>query len=126
MADEKKDKSHAVGAISSSAQIKPDRETVDRRPPKYPSRPSIAPTTKNRFPELAEAMKVAHRFLTEKGSPYRFCVYEIEDEVYIDLVILGKDGKIAQIKRKNITKDEFQKWLGMIQNGEGLFFEKTV
>jgi len=56
-------------------------------------------------------------------SPYRFCVYQEDDDVFIDVVILGEDGKIKKIEKKNITDDEFSTWLNHIENGYGLLLD---
>jgi len=68
----------------------------------------------------------AHEHLIKTKSPYRFCVYQEEDELFIDLVILNEKGKIGSIKKKNITNDEFTLWLKMVQTGEGLLFDEEA
>lgn len=85
-----------------------------------------AESSKEHFKELSDAVEKAHEHLIKTKSPYRFCVYQEEDELFIDLVILNEEGKIGSIKKKNITNDEFTLWLKMVQTGEGLLFDKEV
>ncbi len=80
----------------------------------------------NHFQQLAEAAELAHTVLEKNNSPYRFCVYQNGEEVFIDIVIVDEDGKIKEIKKKNITHDEFSTWLNHIEQGEGLFFDITT
>jgi len=78
---------------------------------------------KDHFRELTEAAERAHRQLEEKNIPYRFCVYAEEGEVFIDVVALGPDGSVIEIKKKNITHQEFSLWLQRIELGEGFIFD---
>ncbi|HNW91867.1 MAG TPA: hypothetical protein PKM88_03040 [bacterium] len=75
------------------------------------------------FAELARAVEQAHRRLVAAGSRYRFCVYRAGDEVFIDLVVLGTDGRIFSSRQKNITREQFTQWLENIDKGEGMFFD---
>jgi len=75
------------------------------------------------FQTLADAAEKSHESLTRMNSPYRFCVYQEGDDVFIDVVILGEDGKIKKIEKKNITDDEFNTWLNHIENGYGLLLD---
>ncbi len=52
-------------------------------------------------------------------------VYLIE-EGFIDIVIVGDDGKIKETTKKNITHDEFSIWLNHIEQGKGLFCDITT
>ncbi len=59
------------------------------------------------FQSLSDAAELAHDTLEKNNSPYRFCVYQKEGEVFIDIVIIGEDGEIKETKKKNITHEEF-------------------
>lgn len=80
---------------------------------------------KDHFAELSKAAELAHEILVKKNSPYRFCIYKENDEIFIDIVILDLNGKIASVKKKNITHDEFYKWMDHIEEQEGLFFDEN-
>lgn len=94
-----------------------------RQPDRQPRRPPPEEEAKDHFAELARAAEAAHRKLELKKSPYRFCVYRVGDQVFIDLLLLGPDGKSREVKAKNITHDKFARWLTHIEQGEGLFFD---
>ena len=80
----------------------------------------------NHFQQLSKAAELAHDVLEKSNSPYRFCVYQEGEEIFIDIVIVDDDGKIKETKKKNITHDEFSTWLNHIEQGNGLFFDITA
>lgn len=86
---------------------------------KYPEREEA----KDHFEELTKAAAAAHVTLVENNSPYRFCVYRENDEIFIDIVLLNKQGKADTVIKKNITHTEFHKILQEIDTKEGLFFD---
>lgn len=88
-----------------------------------PPRPEEA---KDHFQELTDAAALAHEKLSLRKSPYRFCVYRKGEEIFIDIVLLGPDGKIASLTPKNITHEDFRRLLREVENGEGLFFDRTA
>ncbi|MFH2064673.1 MAG: hypothetical protein ABIK15_05705 [Pseudomonadota bacterium] len=78
------------------------------------------------FQELARKAEQAHSILSEKKSPYRFCVYQAEGEVLIDIAIIDADGKIKKIFKRNITNDEFQSWIQWIESETGMILDKEA
>jgi uncharacterized FlaG/YvyC family protein len=77
------------------------------------------------FESLKETADLVNRELEQKNSSYRFYLYRENDDIYINLVRLDGDGNIVEVKRKNITHQEFTELLRQIQVGEGLFFDST-
>ncbi|MDR4505533.1 MAG: hypothetical protein MRK01_12205 [Candidatus Scalindua sp.] len=80
----------------------------------------------NHFQYLAEAAEIAHAVLEKNNSPYRFCIYQKDQEVFIDIVIVDEVGEIREVRKKNITHDEFSTWLNHIEQGEGFFLDLTA
>ncbi len=80
----------------------------------------------NHFQQLSKAAELAHDVLVKNNSPYRFCIYQEAEEIFIDIVIVDDDGKIKETKKKNITHEEFSTWLNHIEQGNGLFFDITA
>ena len=75
------------------------------------------------FESLKETAGLVNRELEAKKSPYRFYIYREFDDVFINLVRLDGEGKVAEVKKKNITHQEFAGLIRQIQQGEGLFFD---
>jgi hypothetical protein len=80
----------------------------------------------NHFQQLSKAAELANDVLKKDKSPYRFSVYQEEEEVFIDIVIVDDDGTIKEAKKTNITHEEFSTWLNHIEQGNGLFFDITA
>jgi hypothetical protein len=81
---------------------------------------------KDHFGQLARDAETANKALVKKRSPYRFCVYREKDEIFIDVVVLDRNGRAQYIKKKNITHEEFQKMLQDIEDKEGLVIDESV
>ncbi|HNW30358.1 MAG TPA: flagellar protein FlaG [Spirochaetota bacterium] len=75
------------------------------------------------FESLKDAADQANRELEKKRSPYRFYIYREFDETFINLVRLDGEGNVVEVKKKNITHQEFADLIKHIQEGEGLFFD---
>lgn len=78
------------------------------------------------FRELARKAEQAHQVLSQKKSPYRFCVYQKDGEVFVDVAIVDADSRTTEIYKRNITHDEFQSWMNLIETESGLIFDKEV
>ena len=79
--------------------------------------------SKDYFETLAKAAEASNEKLVEKNIPLRFCVYEENGQVFIDVVRLDPNGKIANTIRKNITNEDFEMWIEDISRMEGLLFD---
>jgi len=77
------------------------------------------------FESLKETADLVNRDLDHKNSPYRFYLYREHEEIYINLVRLDGEGSVVEVKKKNITHQEFTDLIRQIQDGEGLFFDST-
>jgi hypothetical protein len=106
-------------ASSRDAIVDPEKH----RQPQHERREKENDEAAEHFESLKETAGLVNRELEEKKSPYRFYIYREFDDVYINLVRLDSDGKIAEVKKKNITHQEFAGLLRQIQQGEGLFFD---
>ena len=80
----------------------------------------------NHFQQLYKAAELANDVLKRDKSSYRFRVYQEEEDIFIDIVIVNEDGTIREAKKTNITHEEFSTWLNHIEQGNGLFFDTTV
>ena len=78
------------------------------------------------FEELSRTAEQAHQILAEKKSPYRFCVYQVDGDVFIDIAIVDADNKIKEIYKRNITRDELQSWMQLIETESGMILDKEV
>ena len=124
MKDEEDLKVHRIQPISPQVnRLNPEEKKHQQQ---SQQRPKGEDKAGRHFQTLVEAAEKSHQRLTRMNSPYRFCVYQEDNEVFIDVVILGEDGKIKKIQKSNITDDEFSTWLNHIENGYGLLLDSKV
>jgi hypothetical protein len=82
--------------------------------------------SKGYFHTLQKAAEEANRTLEKKNSSFRFCVYEKGADIYIDLTKIDREGHIIEETTKNITHQDFRKWIEDIAQIEGIYFDRTV
>jgi hypothetical protein len=74
---------------------------------------------------IAKAAERSNEQLAQKSMPYRFCVYEEEGSVIIDLVLLNKEGAVVKEIKRNITDEDFDRMIENISSIEGLLFDRN-
>lgn len=75
------------------------------------------------FETIRCAAEAINRDLERKKSPYRFYMYQENDQVFINLVRLDAAGDVAEVKQKNITHQEFNDLIRQIEETGGLLFD---
>lgn len=80
---------------------------------------------KDYFKTLAKATETSNQQLDERGIPYRFCVYQEDDKVFIDFITLDTNGDVKETQTKDITNEDFNLWIENIANIAGLNIDKT-
>lgn len=76
---------------------------------------------------LAKAAEETNRRFERKGVPFRFCVYRGENErVMLDFAELDGRGEVKRVVRRDITDEDFDRWIEDIANGEGLMLDSLA
>ena len=78
---------------------------------------------KDYFKTLSKATETSNERLEQQGIPFRFCVYEKDEKVFIDFAQLDKQGKVKTVETKDITNEDFNMWIDDIANIEGLVID---
>ena len=114
--------------LKPTSPVSTDRDTVNVNPDsrRHKRQHRRRDEAKGHFEELSDAAERAHRKLEQMDSPYRFCVYEKDGQVYIDIVLLDAEGKISEVVKKNITHSEYSSWIEHIESGKGLLIDREV
>jgi len=103
-----------------------EHQSDQRRKKSKPHRKDVEDEAGDRFEELIKATEIAHQKLVERDSPYRFCIYKENGEIMIDIVLLDANGTIKKIMKKNLTHENFSKWMRHIDESEGIFIDDTI
>jgi hypothetical protein len=82
--------------------------------------------SKDYFATLAKRAEVSNQELAKKGLPYRFRILEGGGQVYIELVTLDKKGNVAKTVRRDISNEDFDRWMDDVSMLEGLFLDTNA
>ena len=95
----------------------------DRQADKDKERYKPRKKVKNYFSTLAKATETSNEKLEHKGMPFRFCVYEKDEKVFIDFIQLDRQGKVKTTSTKDITNEDYNMWIEDIAKIEGLVID---
>jgi len=77
------------------------------------------------FEILKKSVDLINAELERKNSHYRLYLFRENEDIFINLVRLDGGGEIVEIKRKNITHQEFNELIGHLEKGEGLIIDRA-
>ena len=75
---------------------------------------------------MTKIVEETHTELKDKNSPFRICVYEEGDDIFIDVVTIDDDGKISQVFKHDISHQELEVLIHQIKSGTGLILDADV
>jgi len=78
------------------------------------------------FDELAKVVDETHKELEDSNSPFRLCIYQEDDDIFIDIVAVDETGKTNQVFRHDISHDEIENLVHHIKSGTGLILNADV
>lgn len=96
-------------------------ETRKKKEKREPHEPAGA-----HFPELVHAAEKAHEYFAAHHIPYRFCIYREGEDVMIEIMRLNSRGKPEKSVKRNITRDDFFKWMEILERHDGLILDETM
>lgn len=91
-----------------------DKRKQKKRPPHH--------SVKRNIQALTKIADEAHEELQAMDSPFRLCVYQEGEEVFIDVMAMDASGNPVQVFRHDITNDELEDLIHQIKTGRGLMF----
>ena len=77
------------------------------------------------FESLKKSADLINAELERKNSHYRFYLFRENEDIFINLVRLDGSGEIVEIKKKNITHQEFNELIRHLEKGEGLIIDRA-
>ncbi len=103
------------------SEVKGKEKREEQGKHKYRPRKKV----KDYFNTLEKAAENTNQQLEERKVPYRFCVYQEDDKVFIDFVTLDIYGKVKETQTTDVTNKDFNRWIEKIANAAGLNFDMT-
>ena len=116
-----------ISKIYQSKSILPNKPNTSSFEKKKHKKRKRFQEAKKHFNELTKIVDEAHKELEKNESPFRLCVYQENNDIFIDIVTIDESGKIDQIFKHNITHVEFENLVQHIKNGgRGLILDADI
>jgi len=112
-----------IDQIEQAYQNKPGSVSYDKKKKKKKKHPDEA---KEHFNELAKIVEDAHRELEDNDSPFRLCIYQEGDDIFIDVVTVDGSGKISQVFKHDVSHLDLEDLVQQIKSGRGLILDADV
>ncbi len=78
------------------------------------------------FPTLFQLVDDNHLTLIAKESPFRLCVYQKKEDIFMDIATIDETKKIDKLYNRTITHDEMGNLVRQIHSGMGLILDYSV
>ncbi|MFH2092929.1 MAG: hypothetical protein ABIJ31_11255 [Pseudomonadota bacterium] len=115
-----------VSKINQTESIQPDRPGDKAFDKKKHKRKKPYHAAKQYFDKLSKIVDETHRELENSNSPFRLCVYQEGEDIYIDVVTIDDTGKTSQIFKHDISHAEVDNLIQQIKSGTGLILNADV
>lgn len=106
--------------------IHPKEDLLKEEPRKKKEKQTPHEETRSHVTELLKAAERAHEYFSAHHIPYRFCIYEEGTDLFIDIVRLNVSGKPEKTVKKNITREDFFKWMEILETHDGMILDETM
>lgn len=109
-----------VSKIYHTKPITPDHSGYKKYGQKKQKKKKHFKKAKKHFGELSQIVEETHKELENSNSPFRLCIYQEGDEVYIDVVTVDDSGKFGHILKHDISHAQLDSLIHHIKSGTGL------
>lgn len=109
-----------VAKIYHTKPILPDHSGYDRYGPKKQKKKKPFRKAKKHFDELSQIVEETHKELEDNNSPFRLCVYQEGDDIFIDVVTMDDSGRFKKVFKHDISHDQLENIIRHIKSGTGL------
>lgn len=115
-----------ISKIYQAEPILPDKPGKKKYPRKKNKKKRYYKEAKKYFDELSQIVDETHKELEDNNSPFRLCVYQEGDDIYIDVVTIDDTGKISQVFKHDISHQELEDLIHNIKSGTGLILDADI
>ena len=112
-----------IAKIYQTDPIHPDKPGISSYKKKKQKKRKRFHEAKKHFDELTKIVDETHKELELKDSPFRICVYQEGEDIFIDIVTIDESGNIDQTFKHDISHAELENLVNHIKSGRGLIFD---
>lgn len=117
------DKMEDVTKINQTEPVQTDRQSPGSYNRKKQKKRRPYKEAKKYFSHLTRIVDETHKELEQKDSPFRLCVYQDGEDIFIDIVTIDESGKITRVFKHDISHNEFEELVSHIKSGRGLLLD---
>ena len=115
-----------ISRIYKSGPIDHDRSNSASYEKKKYKKKKYYQEAKKHFDELTKIVDETHKELVENDSPFRLCVYQEGDDIFIDIVTIDDSGRTDQVFKHDISHAQLENLVQNIKSGRGLILDADV
>lgn len=115
-----------ITKIYQSEPVSPNKTDTGPQDRKKQKKKKFVQEVKKHFDTLTRIVEDIHKELEAKDSPFRLCIYQEGEDVFIDIVTIDQTGKIDKTFKHDISHAEFEELVRHIKSGRGLMLDTDV
>ena len=115
-----------IPKIYQSEPVSPNRTDTGSQERKKQKKKKTGQEVKKHFDTLTRIVEDIHRELESKDSPFRLCIYQEGEDVFIDIVTIDETGKIDKTFKHDVSHAELEELVRHIKSGRGLILDTDV
>jgi len=115
-----------VSKINQGEGVLLDKSTIPTYDRKKHKKKKHFEEAKKHFEELTKIVDEVHKELLVKESPFRLCIYQEGNDVFIDIVAMDDYGKISKVFKHDISHDELDDLVQHLKSGRGLVLDENA
>ncbi|MBU1341711.1 MAG: hypothetical protein KKE44_22945 [Proteobacteria bacterium] len=115
-----------ITKINQSDPIHPEKPGVSSYGKKKHKKKKHYQQAKKHFDELTKIVEQTHKELEDNNSPFRLCIYQEGDDIFIDIVAIDDFGNTSQVFKHDISHSELENLVHHIKSGRGLILDADV
>ena len=113
---------YKVDAINSVFEIY-NKSRLDNRKDRKKDREKGKKDNRKYLHTLLKAAEDSNKRLAEIGVPIKFCIYEENKRIMLELVLIDKDGKVGRQIIRDVTDVDFETLIEDVSSIEGLLID---
>ncbi len=115
-----------ISKINQVEGVIADKSAISSQDQKKHKKKKYPREAKKHLDELTRIADEVHQELQAKDSPFRLCIYQEGEDVFIDIVTLDDYGKISRIFKHDISHAELEDLIQHLKSGRGLLLDADV
>lgn len=115
-----------ISKIIQTEAVIPDKPSHGFYEKKKQKRKKLWQEAKKHFGKLTKIVDETHKELEKNNSPFRLCVYQEGDDIFIDVLTIDDSGEKSQVFKSDISHVDLEDLIHNIKSGRGLILDSDA